>query len=200
MEIYSKIHNIQKWLFVTKDARNEFLKNSYVTLEQIVDKLEPLLETEKLFMFHNVVNRELITHIRDIEWEEEVISSFPMNATDPQRVGSEISYWKRYNLSAIFNIIADKDDDWNKASGIDHKTAPQSYAKTPQVQSTIKTYKTPAGQLELIEYITKIKESNDSNEISALVSEAKWFYKSEKQVWWLDKEAQERNKHLLARS
>lgn len=67
MKIYSKIHNIQKGLVVHKDKRNEFLKNAYVTLDQIVEKLEPLLEKENLFMFHNIVDRELVTHIVDIE-------------------------------------------------------------------------------------------------------------------------------------
>ena len=133
MKIYSKIHSIQKGLVVHKDKRNEFLKNAYVTLDQIVEKLEPLLEKENLFMFHNIVDRELVTHIVDIEGQEELVSHFPMNATDPQKAGSEITYWKRYNLSAIFNIIADEDDDWNKASGIWAKNTSTYTQNTPKV-------------------------------------------------------------------
>lgn len=135
MKIYSKIHNIQKGLIVHKDKRNEFLKNAYVTLDQIVEKLEPLLGKENLFMFHSIVDRELVTHIVDIEWQEELVSNFPMNATDPQKAWSEITYGKRYNLSAIFNIIADEDDDWNKASGIWAKKPPIR-DDVPQVPTT----------------------------------------------------------------
>lgn len=186
MKIYSKIKTIQKWLSVTKDKRNEFLKNAYVTLDQIVEKLEPLLEKEGLFMFHKVDYLWLpllVTHIRDIEGEEEIISSFPMHATDPQRVWSEITYGKRYNLSAIFNIIADEDDDWNKASGIGAKTAPRSLEATPQ---GIKTPKL------LAEYIAEIKQEKDSNVIRTLQDEAKQGRLSEKQIAWLDKEVETR--------
>lgn len=134
-KILQKISTIQKWLSLKKNAVNEYLHNKYITLDSIIDALEKPMADNQLFMYHNIVNRELITHIYDFDNKGEVISSFPMNATDPQRVGSEITYWKRYNLSAIFNIIADEDDDWNKSSNIDIKNAPKT-SVTPKTGKT----------------------------------------------------------------
>jgi len=87
-----------------------------MTLDNIVDTLNPELIKNWLLVTHFIQNGNLVTRIADIETEEELESFFPMNATDPQKVGSEITYWKRYNLVALFNICADEDDDWNKAS------------------------------------------------------------------------------------
>lgn len=39
-----------------------------------------------------------------------------IESNDPQKLGSCISYAKRYNLAQIFNIITDRDDDANAAS------------------------------------------------------------------------------------
>lgn len=181
MKIYSKIHNIQKGLVVHKDKRNEFLKNAYVTLDQIVEKLEPLLEKENLFMFHNIVDRELVTHIVDIEWQEELVSNFPMNATDPQKAWSEITYGKRYNLSAIFNIIADEDDDWNKASGIWAKTPSTYVQNTPKVWEPTEWFNKPQlEQLfkELHEWVITAWSSQE------LVKKARTQWKVSKVMEW----------------
>ena len=39
-------------------------------------------------------------------------SEFTVNdITDPQQLGKVITYGRRYNLTSIFNILADEDDD-----------------------------------------------------------------------------------------
>ena len=38
------------------------------------------------------------------------------DANDPQKMGSAITYAKRYGLQAMFGIPADEDDDGNKAN------------------------------------------------------------------------------------
>lgn len=48
---------------------------------------------------------------------EEVLScELEITAKDAQRMWSDITYFKRYSLWAIFNIITDEDIDWNKWS------------------------------------------------------------------------------------
>ena len=46
-----------------------------------------------------------------------VIVPFPFAQSDPQKMGSAITYAKRYLLTTVFNVIAEEDDDGNAASG-----------------------------------------------------------------------------------
>lgn len=43
-------------------------------------------------------------------------ASFPIVATDPQKIGSAVSYFRRYALASLTGIVADADDDGNGAS------------------------------------------------------------------------------------
>ena len=66
-------------------------------------------------MTHWISNVEgvsyLETSVYDIESEEAIKSSFPITNPDPQKFGSAMTYGKRYNLSALLNIVSDEDDD-----------------------------------------------------------------------------------------
>ncbi len=46
-------------------------------------------------------------------------------ASDPQKMGSAITYAKRYGLQAIFGIPADEDDDGNKANEAPKRVTPR---------------------------------------------------------------------------
>lgn len=126
MSIYTKLLEIQKkHLAFEKDAKNPFFKSNYVSLDSIVEKLTPLLDEQKLVVFHYTQNNEVVTEVvdtelvkdEDIVFKQSIKSSFPLiESNDPQKLWSCISYAKRYNLSQLFNIITDRDDDWNEAS------------------------------------------------------------------------------------
>ena len=47
---------------------------------------------------------------------EETLPIISRDANDPQKMGSAITYAKRYGLQAMFGIPADEDDDGNKAN------------------------------------------------------------------------------------
>lgn len=131
MKLYTKLFAIQGKVSVTKDGTNPHFRSKYMTLDNIVETLHPMLREYNLLVTHLIENGTLITRIVDIESSETLDSHFPMNATDPQKVGSEITYGKRYNLVALFNICADEDDDANSCS----KNTPTSNANTQEVQS-----------------------------------------------------------------
>ena len=63
-----------------------------MTLDNIVETLTPELIANNLLVTHFIESGKLITRIVDIDTAEVLDSHFPMNATDPQKVGSEISY------------------------------------------------------------------------------------------------------------
>lgn len=132
MSIYSKLYEIQKKnVLLTADASNPFFNSKYVSIENIMNTLKPLLEEQGLLIYHTVYPDNVTTHIMEIGGDEtdprkcEIVSHFPLNqALDAQKKGAEITYGKRYNIVAIFALIED-DDDGNSASPSteSHRTA-----------------------------------------------------------------------------
>lgn len=121
-----------KGITVTKDWENPFFENKqtgkkakYVTLDNLLSKINPISQEYKLLILHYCENSYLITKIIDTETnsekKEEIQSSFLLTQVDPQKQGAAITYAKRYNLSALFNVTTDKDDDANKASKVGEK-------------------------------------------------------------------------------
>ena len=139
MSIYTKLLEIQAMhLAFEKDASNPFFKAKYVSLDSIVEKLTPILDSKKLLVFHYTDNKEIVTTLLDTESTDEtqetrcIDSKFPLiDSNDPQKLGSCITYAKRYNLSQIFNIITDRDDDGNEASGKVEKPKAKETVDTP---------------------------------------------------------------------
>lgn len=139
MKIYTKLFNLQWRLKVWKDGKNPHFKSSYVTLDNLLSVLLPMLEEEKLVAVHYLEDNHLITEIKDIESWESIKSSFHITQEDPQKIGSAITYWKRYSLGAIFNIITDIDDDGNSASTTYWKSE-ATWTKEPKNYLDMKTF------------------------------------------------------------
>lgn len=115
--MYDKLLEIQKQLLsFKKDWKNPHFKSSYLTLDSLLEKLLPVCNELGILVYHRTENNEVITVVTD--WKDGTIESkFPVgDISNPQKIGSAITYAKRYNLGQIFNIVTDDDDDWNKAS------------------------------------------------------------------------------------
>lgn len=114
--ILAKLHKISG-ITVDKDKKNPHFGNMYASLDNIVNTISPILKENGLVLAHAMSNVEwvtyLVTSIFDIESGEWLSSSFPIAVQEPQKVGSAITYWKRYNTSCLLNLVSDEDDDWN---------------------------------------------------------------------------------------
>lgn len=118
LNIYQKLLEIQKKnLTFTKNATNPFFNSKYLTLDEINNKLNPILTELKLLVIHYTFNRQVNTKVINTETNDFdfIESSFPIpkEIIDPQKMGSAITYAKRYNLCQLFNIVSDEDDDGN---------------------------------------------------------------------------------------
>lgn len=122
-EVLKKIRNIQKLkLKPTKTKINEFLKGKkkntewtrYSWLEDIREVLEKPLEEQKLMCRHKVEDGVVKTIITDMESGQHEITGLKIEWTKPQEQGAAITYYKRYNLGCIFNIMVDQDKDGNE--------------------------------------------------------------------------------------
>lgn len=109
-QLLEKINKINGDISLKKDGNNPFYKSKYITLDNIMDKLQPLLDREWLIVYNINIPWGVKTIVTD--GEVEVSSEFIVNdITDPQQLGKVCTYWRRYNLTSIFNLLADEDDD-----------------------------------------------------------------------------------------
>lgn len=115
--------NIYKKLFKVKKAGIKLQRDTkafnykYATLAQIQEKLGTVLEEQGLLVIHSIWNNCVTTRIIDIEKPDEnlIMSSISMSEwTKPQDKGSEITYYRRYNLLSLLDLEVE-DDDWKKA-------------------------------------------------------------------------------------
>lgn len=123
---FKKIFKVQqkvKKLGYDSQADTGKYKYDFVSLGKLKDKLDPVLEENKMgyVQFETVVEGKnaLRTIIYDEEAEsledatlvDSVTILMPRTENNPQDKGSAITYERRYMLLAIFGIIGDKDDD-----------------------------------------------------------------------------------------
>jgi len=118
MKIYQKLFKLQQEIgAISKDSKNPFFKSSYFDINQLVDKLLPLLKENKLLLLQPIVKNEVYAIIQDTESDGRVVSSIPLpEIHDPQKIGGAITYYRRYALVSLLGLQAD-DDDGNTATG-----------------------------------------------------------------------------------
>ena len=82
----------------------------------MIEQVEPLLEKNGLLLLQPISNNEVKSIIYHCESELSVESSIQLTQfNDPQKLGSAITYYRRYTLQALLGLQAE-DDDANKAS------------------------------------------------------------------------------------
>jgi len=125
-----KILKIQTEIGVmAKDKKNPFFKSSYFDVNQIISQLLPLLEKHGLTVMQPLSNLEGKPALKTLIYDgdklilEDVVP-LPENP-DSQKMGSAITYFRRYFLQSLFLLQAE-DDDANLAKP---KARQQSEAK-----------------------------------------------------------------------
>lgn len=116
---------------VDKSADNPFFKSSYAPLPEVMKALQPLLSKNKLAISQFVTNLDgqsaMATMLIHESGQVLTVPPQPLLLTkqDPQSQGSAITYARRYGVMAVLGLVADEDDDGNRAS---HTASPaQSY-------------------------------------------------------------------------
>ena len=119
--INKKLFNVkQAWIKLQRDTKAFNYK--YATLDQIQSKLWDILEKEKLLIIHRIMNNKVITEIRDIETDVFISSEIEMSEwIKAQDKGSEITYFRRYNLLCLLDLEVE-DDDGKKAQESKNET------------------------------------------------------------------------------
>ena len=113
--------NIYKKLFEVKTAGIKLQRDTkafnykYATLSQIQEKLGKVLEDARMIVTHYISDGYVITELADIETWNSIKSTIKLTEwTKAQDKGSEITYYRRYNLLSLLDLEVE-DDDWKKA-------------------------------------------------------------------------------------
>ena len=117
MSIYKKLFEAKKEIgTITKDAKNPFFKSNYLSLNGLIDAVEEVLVNNDLVLLQPIKDNLVLTQIIDVESSEMVESGMTLpNIQDPQKLGSAITYYRRYTLQSLLGLQAE-DDDGNSAT------------------------------------------------------------------------------------
>ena len=121
--IYKKLYKVQKEIgAISKDSTNPFYKSKYFDINSLIKQLMPILEKHNLLLLQPMSEGNQYSKIVDVDTGDSVESflSLPINL-DAQKIGSAITYYRRYTLQSLLGLQAE-DDDGNNASIPSKKT------------------------------------------------------------------------------
>ena len=160
ININQKLFDLQQEIgTISKDASNPFYKSKYFDINSLIGQLNPYLKKYKLLL-HQPTDIDFETGIEFVctffECIETKQRSTPSrlklkDEKDPQKLGSQITYFRRYTLASLLGLQA-VDDDGNAASGIkvEQDKLPWLNANTPAHSRAIEHMK-KGGDIKAIE-------------------------------------------------
>jgi hypothetical protein len=117
LSLHQKLHRAKLAIGkVTKNANNPHFKKSYADLNAIIEAVEPILLENGLLLLQPIHGNSVCTQIIDVESGNMIESCMDLpTGLDPQKMGSAITYFRRYTLQSILSLQA-VDDDGHSAS------------------------------------------------------------------------------------
>jgi len=151
-----RILEVQKEIgSLAKQSKNPFFKSAYLDLNDLLTHITPILNAKGLVLIQPLENNTVYSIISDAETGQSLINSsltLPANLTDPQKIGSCITYFRRYTLKSLL-AISEVDDDGNLAAKPTKQTLSNDKLKgcedwtAEQKQAVMKKYKLTNEQL-----------------------------------------------------
>lgn len=117
-QVHEKLFNLQQEIgTISKDAKNPFYKSKYFDVNSLINQLQPLLKSHRLLLLQPIEEDLVYSEIICIDGGGSVVSSLKLpDLNDPQKLGSAITYFRRYTLASLLGLQA-VDDDGNLGSG-----------------------------------------------------------------------------------
>tara|TARA_R100000781_G_scaffold57061_1_gene36919 strand:+ start:1009 stop:1446 length:438 start_codon:yes stop_codon:yes gene_type:complete len=115
--IYNKLYKVQREIgAISKDSTNPFYKSKYFDINSLIKQVTPILEKHKLLLLQPIKDGEQYSIIFDLDGGFVESSLKLPTDLDAQKIGSAITYYRRYTLQSLLGLQAE-DDDGNVASG-----------------------------------------------------------------------------------
>ena len=155
--INQKLFNLKQEIgTISKDASNPFYKSKYFDINSLINQLNPLLKKHRLLLLQPIEEDCVYSKLICIDGTGGVISALKLpEINDQQKLGSAITYYRRYTLASLLGLQA-VDDDANVASGVteDKKWLNQN---TPEFSKAIEFIK-GGGSVEAIKGKYKVSK------------------------------------------
>lgn len=171
----------------TKDSNNPFYNSTYADLASVWDACRRPLSKHGLAVVQTMGGGGDVTVITTLchtsgEWIKGSLTMRPVKS-DPQGIGSCITYARRYSLAAIAGVCPE-DDDGNSASGLGKDRKPAKTTEKPSSKP-----REPRKQEQ--EWITACQANAD---LAAKFKEAQLTAKEGGELWAETKDGQELSK------
>lgn len=180
-----KILEVQKEIgTIKKDCENPFFKSKYFDINSLISALKPLLNKHGLVVFQPLITENsrlcLKTMIVDAESGATLVEGTALlpETPDPQKMGSIITYFRRYALQSLFFLEAE-DDDGNAAVA-------KTPAKTYPAKAVVNKVAPPATFKEMTVRVDKdVINQKDGTIIASAGQELYqgWSAKNSKPYW-----------------
>ena len=160
-ELLKALANVKKEVGkLSKTETNPFFKSKYFDVNSLIEQVEPLLEKNGLLLLQPIINNEVKSIIYHCESELSVESSIQLTQfNDPQKLGSAITYYRRYTLQSLLGLQAE-DDDANKASlNVEKLNARLMSCTTKAELQTVYTSFTPAEKTATLKLKDQLKNT-----------------------------------------
>jgi hypothetical protein len=121
--IYKKLLAFQKLgITIKKGEKNPHFKNTYANLNEVLGKVTKPLNDLGVVIIQAPTKDGLLTTLVDTETEGEELSQIQgflpfVDMANPQKIGSNLTYYRRYALVTMLGL-EDADDDGNVASAV----------------------------------------------------------------------------------
>lgn len=150
-----------------KGRENPFYKSKYFDINDLLEQLDPLIEDLNLVLMQPVDcdsnGSYLKTVLYDLESSDEYETCIRLpELSDPQKIGSCLTYYRRYSLQSLFCLrVGDgEDDDANLASG---KTTPKRQQKPIHTWLTEQQFQTTLDCTNYDQVFAVLKSFNGEN-------------------------------------
>jgi hypothetical protein len=154
---------------ISKDSSNPFFKSKYFDVNSLLLHVEPIIQKNGLLLLQPIQDNLVKSIIFDTNGFSIESGIVLPELNDPQKLGSAITYYRRYTLQSLLALQAE-DDDANLASNrVDSKNSKPGAEvtekelswlnkNTPQYSQAIE-YLMKGGKLETIESKYKLSKS-----------------------------------------
>lgn len=101
---------------IVKSETNPFFKSKYFDINALLLQIEPILHKHGLILVQPIEDNSVSSKIYHVESGEVLESKMTLpELNDPQKMGSAVTYYRRYTLQSLLALQAE-DDDGNHAS------------------------------------------------------------------------------------
>lgn len=108
---------------ISKDANNPFYKSKYFNVNSLIKQLQPLLQKHRLLLLQPIEETLVYSKMICIDSNEFAVSCMKLpDIPDPQKMGSAVTYYRRYTLGSLLGLQS-VDDDANLAISVGNSSS-----------------------------------------------------------------------------